>query len=146
MVSSAFMLFTWWVGQMTAASATDRDDLLRYLEGSYRLVGKEMNGDKTFLGKVELKKRGSKLDVVRLINGIRIRGTGWIDFATADRIKILRMRFHTSKGQFEGAYMFCSDLDNYVRIAGYFYRGDKPLTRNPGLEAMFPEAPMAGHD
>jgi len=140
MVSSAFVLFTLWVGQTTAAPATDRDDLLRYLEGSYRLVGKEMNSDKTFLGKVELKKRGSKLDVVRLINGTRIRGTGWIDFATADRIKILRMRFHTSKGQFEGAYMFCSDLENYARITGYFFPGDKGTIRNPGLEVLFPEA------
>lgn len=90
---------------------------------SYKLVGKEADSDKTFLGKVVLKKRGTKLDVVRLIDGARIRGIGWIDFVTADRIKILRMRFHTSKGQFEGAYMFCSDLDNFARITGYFFPG-----------------------
>jgi hypothetical protein len=103
-VSSTFALFTWWVSQATAASAIDRADLLRYLEGSYKLVGKEADSDKTFLGKVVLKKRGTKLDVVRLIDGARIRGIGWIDFVTADRIKILRMRFHTSKGQTVSGY------------------------------------------
>jgi hypothetical protein len=146
MVSSTFVLFTLWVAQTTAASATDTDDLLRYLEGSYRIIGKKVINDETFLGRVIIKKKGKKLEVWRLIDGARIHGTGWIDFATPDRIRILRMRFHTAEGSFSGAYIFCSDLDNYARITGYLYRDDKPLTRNPGLEALFPEAPMAGHD
>jgi hypothetical protein len=70
----------------------------------------------------------------------RTRGTGSIDLATADRIKVLRVRY---QGGLEGNYLFGSDLDNYARITGYIYRVGQRTTRNPGLEALFADAVLS---
>jgi hypothetical protein len=123
----------------------DDESLLQFLEGRYKLVGKSLDSERTFLGKVIIRKKGKGLEVLRTINDATVRGSGRIENATADRIKVLRIRFQTPEGDFEGTYLFGSDLDNYARITGYLYRVDRttrhPMeTQNPGLEALFPSA------
>lgn len=61
--------------------------------------------------------------------------------------QVLRMRFRSGNSSFEGTYLFHSDLDNYARITGYLYKVDPKTgvpvnTKNPGLETLFPEAPL----
>jgi hypothetical protein len=133
-------IFTFALLEASMAATTDSEDLLRFLEGRYRLVGKEANANRTFLGEVLIKRKGKTLEITRLINGTRTRGTGSIDLATADRIKVLRARY---QGGLEGNYLFGSDLDNYARITGYIYRVGQRTTRNPGLEALFADAVLS---
>ena len=125
----------------------DRDDLLEYLTGSYRLIGKELDSDNSFIGHVVITRKEHQLLIQRTIHGVTIQCTGTIETAQFAATKVLRIRFKTAKSNLEGTYLFCSDLDNYARITGYLYKVDpetgRPIeTRNPGLETLFPEAPL----
>lgn len=140
----------------TAAQPQVRDQTdsqLEYLAGSHRLVGKELGTSNTFLGEVVMKKRGNRLQILRTIGGVTVRGNGWIEplakSGDLKSINCLRVRLKTAKGHFEGTYLYRSDGDNYARISGYVYQVDphsgRPLyTSNPGLEAMFAENPLSG--
>ena len=114
----------------------DIDFLYRFLQGHYTLVGKFPDSNKTYGGKVILRKKADGLEVIRRINGKEIRGTGRIETATADRIKVLRVRFVDSGKNYEATYLIHSDLDNYARLTGYLYL-KKGGTTKPGLEALF---------
>jgi hypothetical protein len=123
------------------------DDLLNYFTGSYRLIGKELDSDKTFLGRVIIDPKGHELKVLRTVNGMTSEGVGRIEFTPVASSRVLRIRFSSGNSKFEGTYLYHSDLDNYTRITGYLYKVDPrtgvPIdTKNPGLEALFPEAPL----
>ena len=127
-------------------TSEDIDSLLDYLTGSYRLIGKELDSSKTFLGRVIISRKGNQLEILRTINGITVKGAGNIETAPLTSSRVLRMRF-SGTSKFEGTYLFHSDLDNYARITGYLYKVDPktgvPIdTKNPGLETLFPESPM----
>jgi hypothetical protein len=128
-------------------TSEDVDDLLDYLTGSYRLIGKELDSDKPFLGEVVINRKGEQLQVLRTVNGITTEGVGRIEIAPLASSRVLRIRFSSGNNKFEGTYLFHSDLDNYARITGYLYKVNPktgvPIdTKNPGLETLFPEAPM----
>jgi len=110
--------------------------LYNFLNGSYRLIGKYPDSEKTYSGKVVFKYAQGKLGVVRMINNREIQGLGNLEAATADRIKILRVRFQQDKQRYEATYLIGSDLDNYGRLSGHWYREDGS-TKKPGLEALF---------
>lgn len=138
--------------RQVARDQRDVDSQLEYLAGSYRLVGKEPGTNHTFLGEVIMTKRGDRLQILRTIGGVTVRGNGRIEpLAKSGDLKVvtcLRVRLKTAKGNFEGTYLYRSDGDNYARISGYFYqidpRSGRPLaTAGPGLEAMFPEGPLS---
>jgi hypothetical protein len=61
---------------------------------------------------------------------------GKIEAATADKIKVLRIRFIDENKNYEATYLINSDLDNYARLSGFLYliQGE---TKVPGLEALF---------
>ena len=125
----------------------DIDSLLDYFTGSYRLIGKELDSSKTFLGRVVMNRKGNQLQILRTINGTTVEGIGNIEMAPLTSSRVLRIRFSSGPSKFEGTYLFHSDLDNYARITGYLYKIDPktgiPIdTKNPGLETLFPEAPM----
>ncbi len=90
----------------------------------------------TYTGKVVLKKSGDYLEVIRTIKNKVIKGTGKIETATADKIKVLRIRFIDENRSYEGTYLIDSDLDNYARLTGYLYLKEGG-TKVPGLEALF---------
>ena len=128
-------------------TSEDLDDLLGYFTGSYRLIGKELDSDKAFLGRVVINQKGKQLQVLRTVNGITSEGVGRIEIAPLAGSRLLRIRFSSGNSKFEGTYLYHSDLDNYARITGYLYKIDPktgvPIdTKNPGLEALFPEAPL----
>ena len=128
-------------------TSDDIDDLLGFLAGSYRLVGKELDSNKPFIGQVIINLKGKQLQVLRTVNGITTEGVGRIEMAAPESSRVLRIRFGSGNNKFEGTYLYHSDLDNYARITGYLYKIDPKTgvqidTKNPGLEVLFPEAPL----
>ena len=128
-------------------TSDDTDDLLGFLAGSYRLVGKELDSNKPFVGRVIINLKGKQLQVLRTVNGITTEGVGRIEMAAPESSRVLRIRFSSGNNKFEGTYLYHTDLDNYARITGYLYKIDPktgiPIdTKDPGLEALFPEAPL----
>jgi len=117
-------------------SGGDVDFLYGFLQGHYSLVGKFPDSNRTYAGKVILRKSGQGLEVIRKIKGKEVRGTGKIETATADRVKVLRVRFVDAGKNYEATYLIHSDLDNYARLTGYLYL-KKGGSRKPGLEALF---------
>ena len=108
-----------------------------YLSGTYLLIGQEIDSNKTYSGRVVLKKQGDHLEVTRIIHGEKITGIGTIEHALGpDKANVLRVRFTRNKQPFEITYLWRSDLDNYARLSGYVYQPGKH-TATPGLEALF---------
>ena len=125
----------------------DIDSLLDYFTGSYRLIGKQLDSSKTFLGRVVINRKGNQLQILRTVNGTTVEGVGTIQTAPLTSSRVLRIRFSSGASKFQGTYLFHSDLDNYARITGYLYKIDPktgaPIdTKNPGLETLFPEGPL----
>ncbi len=112
--------------------------LYEFLNGSYHLIGKLPDSERTYSGRVVLRYAEGRLTVVRNVDGQKISGTGKIETVLADEIKVLRVRFKQNKRKFEATYLIDSDLDNYGRLSGHWYREDGG-TKNPGLEALFIE-------
>ena len=110
--------------------------LCSFLDGSYRLIGKYPDSDETYSGKVVLVYAKGGLSVSRLINNRKIQGKGTLEDATGDAVQILRVRFLQDGQPYEATYLINSDLDNYGRLSGYWYRQDGS-TKDPGLEALF---------
>ena len=110
--------------------------LYQFLQGTYELIGRVPDSSKTYTGKVVLRKSDDYFEVIRRIEGKEIKGTGKIETATADKIKILRIRFTDENTSYEATYLIDSDLDNYGRLTGYLYIKEEG-TKIPGLEALF---------
>ena len=61
------------------------------------------------------------MEVTRIIRGGQTKGSGIIETATGDRIKVFRVRFIKKNIRYEVTYLISSDLDNYGRMRGYLY-------------------------
>ncbi len=125
----------------TAASAFSSDGtdifLASFIAGKYHVIGKLLNSDKTYYGKMDIHvTEKGVIKVVRKINSIVTEGTGAIETANHDKTKVLRIRFKEAGKEYEETCMIDSDLNNYARMTCYLYRPGVQ-TRNPGLEAMF---------
>jgi len=115
----------------------DESDLLyTFLQGTYELVGRWPDSQQTYTGRAVLSKTADFIKVVRTIGGEQIEAVGKIETATADKIKVLRVRFEQDGEQYEATYLIGSDLDNYGRLTGYVYSRERP-SGQPGLEALF---------
>ncbi len=127
------------------AQAKDSSDepLYDFLCGSYQVIGRHPDSDQLYSGKVEFKRSGDQLEVLRLVGGLRVRGIGRIETTTSDKIKILRVHFRSKDKDYEATYLIGSDLDNYGRLSGHVYLKDSE-TRRPGLEALFIETLEGG--
>src|ERR1700678_1922856 len=131
-------------GNEAQPEPTGAEDVLVYLAsaGSYRLIGKEPDSDKTFLGKLTMSHQGRRLQILRTVDGVTMEGVGTVEN------QVLRIRYGSGDSSFEGTYLLQSDPDNYyARITGYLYKveqktGHPVETKNPGLEVLFPEASM----
>lgn len=104
--------------------------------GKYLLIGKALNSDKTYYGKVDIQDNEGKLVVIREINGKYTQGTAAIESALGGDAKVLRIKFIENKINYEQTCRVGSDLDNYARITCYLYQPNVE-TMQPGLEAMF---------
>ncbi len=107
-----------------------------FLQGTYKVIGKVPDSNQTYTGKVFLRIEDGHLQVIRKIDNKEIKGIGKIETATADEIKVLRVRFREKDKGYEVTYIINSDLDNYARLTGYVYL-QKGGTIMPGLEALF---------
>lgn len=113
------------------------DDFLHMMvQGKYLLVGKGLDSNNTYHGKVEIKEINDKLFVSRIINGNTINGTAAIESVLNGDAKVLRIRFSEGETKFEQTCMVGSDLDNYARISCYLYQ-PKVRTMQLGLEVLF---------
>ena len=110
--------------------------LVQFIQGNYHLIGKAMDSDQTFYGKVNIKTSDNVISIKRNINGTETHATGTIEQITTDNINALRIRFIQNNTKYEETCLIDSDLDNYARLTCHLYRPGIQ-THNPGLEALF---------
>jgi hypothetical protein len=69
-----------------------------------------------------------------------MKGEAKIDRADppADHPAVLRIRFRENGREFEGTFLWRSDLDNYPRLSGFI--SERGKTNSVGLEAWFAKA------
>ncbi len=115
---------------------TQEEFLAGFIAGKYHLLGKYLNSEKTYFGKIDLIATEKGIEVQRFIEGNKISGTAAIEKATVDKIDVLRMRFTENNIKYEETCMIDGDLDNYARITCYLYQPGVKTT-NPGLEVLF---------
>ena len=109
------------------------------LTGKYEIIGRRCDSDKLYTGRITIEeKRPNEFTVTRVIGTKTTVGSGKVEWATPDKIKVFRIRFQEDGKDMGGTFLWRSDLDNDGRISGYVYpigyRGVKP-----GLEALFAE-------
>lgn len=115
-----------------AGQAADSD--LNYLAGSYVVVGKHADSEKTYTGRMTVSLTEQVLKIVRVVNGRSTEATGTMDVATPDRIPVLRISFQQHGKLHQQTCMVSNDLDNYPRVSCYVHR---KFTKKVGLEAWF---------
>jgi hypothetical protein len=118
------------------AQSEEPDDLITFLQGTYRIIGQWPESDETYQGTVTIKSMGNRLDVLRTINSRKIKGVGVITTTTADKVKVLTVTFTQQGRKYKATYLISGDLDNYARLSGYLYPEAKKI-KKPGLEALF---------
>ncbi len=133
MVLASFSALVW-----AQAKDTSEESLYDFLCGSYQSIGRLPDSDQLYSGKIEIKRSGDSLEVLRLIGGRRVTGFGKIETVTPDRIKVLRVRFRSRERDYKATYLIGSDLDNYGRLTGHVHFEEGETTQ-PGLEALFVE-------
>ncbi|APW43041.1 hypothetical protein [Rhodoferax saidenbachensis] len=104
--------------------------------GDYILVGKAVDSDQTYHGKVKIKSSGKGFIVTRQVGGKSINGTAKIEPTNGGESSVLRIRFTEANIKYEQTCLVASDLDNYGRISCYLYRPGAN-TMQPGLEVLF---------
>jgi hypothetical protein len=114
----------------------DQESLRSYMAGDYDLIGRRPDSTAIYAGHVTLRNENGVLQVTRTIEGKTDKCVARFDtVAGDDRIPVLRMHFHFEDKEYDAAYRWQSDPDNYARFTGYVYLAE---TRSPGLEALFP--------
>jgi len=84
------------------AESVDEESLYNFLQGSYELIGRWPDSNETYIGMVLLKKSNHRFRVVRTVSNKRIEGVGKIETATADNVRVLRIRFSKAGRTYEG--------------------------------------------
>jgi hypothetical protein len=120
----------------------DLEFLSGFLAGEYRVVGQSPDAKGGYVGRLVLKAKANGFEVSREIGAVTTKGTGAIETAGED-CPVLRIRFTFDAAEYEGTFLWRSDLDNYPRLTGYIYRRGGGA-KSPGLEAWFPVAALTG--
>ncbi|MDD5333462.1 MAG: hypothetical protein PHS32_06925 [Rhodoferax sp.] len=121
-------------GMPVFAAGQPADSGLDYLSGSYVVIGKHADSEKTYTGRMTVSLAEQVLKIVRVIGGRSTEATGTMDAATPDRIPVLRVSFKEHGKLHEETCMVSSDLDNYPRVSCYVQHN---FTKKVGLEAWF---------
>lgn len=119
----------------TTALAAD-PDLYGFLAGTYAVIGKAPDSDRTYSGTILFEETEDALRVVRSVGTTKIVGTGKLEKALHGEVDVLRVRFSEQGKNFEATYLIKGDLDNYARLTGYVYAAGGG-TERVGLEALF---------
>lgn len=120
----------------SSLSLGDTVSMEMMIQGKYILVGKGLDTDKTYLGKVEIRSIKDHLIVERKINGKSVKGSAAIESAAGGDVQVLRIRFTEDGDSYEQTCLVNSDLDNYARISCHLYKPGIKTTQ-PGLEVLF---------
>jgi hypothetical protein len=104
--------------------------------GAYRMIGKSLEKEEAFLGRVALYSHGDSLLVERTVGDQTWFGTWALEYALGKEMRVLRMRFDVEGEDLEATYQWCVDFDNYPRLSGYLYH-PKTATDDPGMEVLF---------
>lgn len=121
---------------VSSSAFAQEDFASEFLLGKYLLVGKGLDTDVTYTGKVEIYREGGKLKLKRVIHGTTIIGSAALEPAAGGDTQVLRFRYEEAGMKYEQTCLWQSDLDNYARISCHLYRPDV-RTLNPGLEVLF---------
>jgi hypothetical protein len=133
---SFLLLFLLMVPLVQAQDLSDAF-LADFVAGTYLLIGRQMDSETTYQGRIDIFRDPQHvLKVRRTIGGRVIEGTAAIEKATMAETQVLRMRFTEAGTPYECTCLIQGDLDNYARLSCHRYRRDGK-TRQPGLEALF---------
>lgn len=121
---------------LSAFTHAEEDFLEMMVQGRYLIVGKSIDSEKTYIGKVSILKEKGTLQVIRTIDGRRVKGSASIEPAIGGDTKVLRIRFKEEEKKYEETCMVSSDLDNNSRISCYLYQPNI-TTNDPGFEVFY---------
>lgn len=111
-------------------------ELSDFILGEYILIGKGLDSDSTYSGKVKIYMEDGEFKMSRQIGKVKIVGTAAIEKTAHGDAEVLRLRFTESSQLFEQTCLVQSDLDNYARISCYLYK-PREDTNMPGMEVLF---------
>ena len=121
----------------TAKHPVPDDDFLKdFIIGNYVLIGKAINSDDTYHGKVQIYKDKSNIKIKRLIDQKEIIGDAKLETTADGDATVLRINFIDNNERVNSTCLIHSDLHNYPRITCYLYYPDFK-TFDPGLETFF---------
>ncbi|MDO6682639.1 MULTISPECIES: hypothetical protein [unclassified Oceanobacter] len=110
--------------------------LADFLSGHYTLVGKAVNSDATYTGKVTLYQEHGALKVKRAINNRVVLADATLEKSFSGDADVLKIQFTDNGVNYKESCLFSGDLDNYARISCYLYMADGE-TNSRGLETFF---------
>jgi hypothetical protein len=111
-----------------------------YFAGEYAIVGRAPDSSHTYSGTIKIEEKSSgQFSIARKIDGRTTIGVAFFDPAgpPAEHPVVLRIRFTDHGKEFEGTFLWRSDLDNYPRLTGFIYQRGGAKTKSAGLEAWF---------
>lgn len=120
----------------SAFTHAEEDFLEMMVQGKYLIVGKAIDSEKTYIGKISIVKDKDTLQVIRTIDDLQVTGSAAIETAIGGDAKVLRIRFKEQEKKYEETCMVSSDLDNNARISCYLYQPNV-TTNDPGFEVFY---------
>ncbi len=114
-------------GRQLAQTTNCSEDLpFEFVDGVYALLGKRPGGE-TYAGALRLKtKTDCTFRMVRCIAATRVEGSARFDYATADKIPVLRTSFQSGGRVVEGRFKIDGDFDNQPVLTGPYRVKDDP--------------------
>lgn len=131
------LLILIFVSLISSADDEQTDFLNQFVEGTYVMVGKAVNSDKTYHGSVNIAQQNNVLRVKRNINGKEVIGSATIEPVAVGDAKVLRILFSEDKQMYEQTCLIAFDLNNYARISCYVYPEKNSQVEKPGYEVLF---------
>ena len=132
-------------GLISSARAEDPETIAAHMAGSYVVIGRHPDSEKTYQGQIVFSENNGVLKAIRTIDGKTVEATATMGTATGDKLPVLRIRFEQDGTVWEGIYQWKTDLDNYFRLTGYVFQ-PQATHRVPGLEVCFPADAFKGFD
>ncbi len=109
----------------------------KFFVGDYTLIGKVLNGNDSFIGKLQLEVDSSGLQHAQRIIGTDTTICTWgMEYAIGAEVRVIRVRWERATRKYECTYQWSMDFDNYPRLSGHCYESGKTAD-NPGMEVGF---------
>ena len=125
---------------LSSVAMAQESPLADFVVGSYVLIGRSIESDDTYSGRIEIYRAADGLKIRRTLHGVVTAGDAAIETVLGGEAQVLRLRFTDNAERFEETCLVQGDLDNAARISCYLYKPGQ-RTAKPGLEALFIEPP-----